>query len=180
MKRIIREFASKPQHGQCDACFVVIMTHGTSDKGNDYVYSYDNLQIETEWILTQFNNENSQVLREKPKVFIFQSCRGDVPDAGVRTEPVAYTFGQSLSSGTLETDGGASVARRRTLATFTDMLIAHSTVPGQYTSRDLPRCPNNTNSCNAGCAMAFKRLKLSERSKRETLLTVFLSFFFVT
>ncbi len=118
-----------PEHRQLDACFVIIMTHGTSLNGKDYLFSCDEFVIDTDDVLAEFNNKNSPVLFGKPKVFLFQSCRGDEPDAGV---PVAYGVQPSESSSTLETDGGGPAAGR--VPTWTDMLIVHSTVPGEYSS----------------------------------------------
>jgi caspase-like apoptosis-related cysteine protease len=129
MWQIIHAFAGKDEHAESDACFVVIMSHGTSVNGKDYLSSCDDLMIDTDDILAEFNNANSPVLQGKPKVFLFQSCRGDEPDAGV---PVARRVQRSASTSTLETDTGGSSAERRTLPTWTDMLIVHSTVPGSY------------------------------------------------
>ena len=130
MKRIIREFASKPEHRDCDACFVIVMSLGYSNS----VFSSDNLTIETEWILTQFNNEHSPALREKAKVFIFQSCRGDQPCPGVEmdTDHVAFPFDRRPEfSNNLMLDGASVRDKGKRMAAFTDMLIAYATVPGK-------------------------------------------------
>lgn len=128
MKRILKDFADDPMHKNADACFVVIMSHGTSEKGTDYIYGVDHLQVEVEWILTQFNNENAKHLVEKPKVFLFQCCRGDVTDRGqARPQEVAH---RRWGSPDVETDGIPARRRSGNIATYTDMLMAFSTVPG--------------------------------------------------
>ncbi|CAG0915895.1 unnamed protein product [Notodromas monacha] len=129
MKRILKNFASKAEHAHVDATMVVIMSHGNSEKGRDFVYSCDHREIDREWILTQFNNANAPALQNKPKVFLFQCCRGDEPDVGVVPKEMAF-------AGRIETDGKSDdVPQMRKMPTFSHMLIANATVPGYASFR---------------------------------------------
>ncbi len=123
MKRIICEFSLKQEHAQVDACFVIVMSHGNSEEGVDYLVTSDNRKIEITEIVSQFDGHNSKVLRGKPKVFLFQSCRGGKKDTGVT---------DAVTPGSFRIDGTGQHNARRTMPRWNDVLIAHSTVHGQY------------------------------------------------
>ena len=80
MKRKIREFAQKREHSHYDSCVVAIMSHGASEgsKQNSTIISADGQQLETNWIVEQFNNVNAPRLAAIPKIFFFQACRYDM------------------------------------------------------------------------------------------------------
>jgi hypothetical protein len=77
MKREIREFAQQSEHSHYDSCVVAIMSHGKAkeNKHNSSIISADGQELEIDWVLEQFNNENARSLIGKPKVFFFQTCR---------------------------------------------------------------------------------------------------------
>jgi len=80
MMRKIREFAQRSEHSRYDSCVVAIMSHGIArrSKQNSTIISADGHLLEIDWVLQQFNNENSRSLAAKPKIFFFQSCRCDM------------------------------------------------------------------------------------------------------
>jgi hypothetical protein len=81
MKRKIREFARRSEHSHYDSCVVAVMSHGIarSNEQDSSIISADGRLLEIDWFLEQFNNENARSLVAKPKIFIFQTCRCDMP-----------------------------------------------------------------------------------------------------
>ena len=126
----VLNFAAKKEHSAGDASIVAIFSHGQ----HGTVSTADGRKIETEWILQQFNNANCPALRGKPKIFLFQACRGDEVDYGVYTEvPEGCRAGQERSrtmSDSAKPDKGLTVE---------DMLIAYSAIPGYVSHRDTER-----------------------------------------
>ncbi|CAM1311703.1 Uncharacterised protein g5781 [Pycnogonum litorale] len=74
------EFAQKPEHAEADAAVVCIMSHGR--RGNDFLGS-DGGYVKLMEIIKLFNNYNCPFLKEKPKIFLIQACRGTATDFGV-------------------------------------------------------------------------------------------------
>lgn len=124
MKRKIREFAQRREHSRYDSCVVAIMSHGIArrSKQDSTIISADGQLLEIEWVLEQFTNENARSLVAKPKIFFFQTCRGDSQDYGVK-----------LTSGRIQTDSSSSVVLR----SMSDILIGYSTLPGFASNRDV-------------------------------------------
>lgn len=70
MLKHLKAFAEHNEHG--DSCIVVIMAHGNAN----VVYDINGNQIHIKREIIQlFDGEHAENLREKPKLFIFQSCR---------------------------------------------------------------------------------------------------------
>ena len=138
--REITEFCCNKMNAEADMAIVVILSHGK----DGFVYSADGQSINMEYIYEFFNNRNCPLLRGKPKFFIVQSCRGDLPDQGVEAEagaggdhakPLAKKRkNESVDavSGVGEAAGDISRAR----PTWEDMIIAYSTIPGYASLRD--------------------------------------------
>ena len=114
----ISSFADWSGHAAAEACFVIILSHGSRHGAKDVIYSLEGEMLATDEIEEIFSNKNCPDLVRKPKVFIYQACRGDVPDG----------VGSSSSSDTdyLETDGPV-------IHKFSDLLVVRSTVPGLCT-----------------------------------------------
>ena len=111
MENEIKSFSAKNDHAEADMTAMVVMSHG--DEGE--ISSTDGEVLMIEWILEQFKNSNCPSLRGKPKIFIFNSCRGSRGDPGV---PATAT------------DNGERVS------SWGDMIIVYSTIPGHYSLRN--------------------------------------------
>ncbi|NXG75928.1 CASP1 protein, partial [Baryphthengus martii] len=77
MATVMKDFAALKDHQTSDSTFLVFMSHGVRAglcgiKSRDG--TTDILHLDT--IYEKFNNKHCQVLLGKPKVVIFQSCRG--------------------------------------------------------------------------------------------------------
>ncbi|KAF7994576.1 hypothetical protein HCN44_004048 [Aphidius gifuensis] len=80
----IRTFSQNPDLNYVDSCFVIISGHGSRNKyvEESYISGIDshvnNRNGNVYWseIISYFSHDKCEALRNKPKVFIFQSCRG--------------------------------------------------------------------------------------------------------
>ncbi|KAF5303792.1 hypothetical protein FQR65_LT08127 [Abscondita terminalis] len=96
------------------------MGHGKADRDVDEVIAHNNVCVPTKQIEDQFDNRNCKVLRNKPKIFMYQICRGETPDYGTWHDNI-------------ETDSGiVRQAKVMLMRSCSDMLIAHSTTPGSW------------------------------------------------
>jgi len=75
----ITRFANKSEHKHCDSTIVVILTHGT----HEYIYGSDGDVVKIQTFIGHLNSANCPALKNKPKLFIIQACRGDTYDDGV-------------------------------------------------------------------------------------------------
>ncbi|XP_015120393.1 caspase Dronc isoform X2 [Diachasma alloeum] len=137
--REVFEFSQKPEHRKMDSCFVIISGHGNrSPTGQTVILGIDDTghehpdhQIASFDIINYFSAENCPALSRKPKIFIFQICRGDstqfaVMDRGVHS--VRYNQNLDLSNQDAPRDG--------TSRNFEHILIVNSTLPGYVSFRD--------------------------------------------
>ena len=125
MKEEILRFAGKEDHAEGDMTAVVVMSHGRDGA----ICTSEGRELETEWILKQFNNEGCPRLRGKPKLFIFQSCRGHADDPGVSA---TLTDGQEAPGAI----GARIETGERRDVSWEDMIIAYSTLPGYVANRN--------------------------------------------
>ncbi|CAL4100584.1 unnamed protein product [Meganyctiphanes norvegica] len=132
--KAIREFTKNPKLKEVDSCIVIIMSHGRDEKS---FYTSDNHYLPINEVVEKFSNSECPSLKGKPKIFIFQYCRGPLEDIGVSNQvrPVVHNI-QQHGGQTVETDaanfGEAGVIRD---ATYTDMFIIYSTVEGYVSFR---------------------------------------------
>ncbi|KAK9722438.1 Caspase domain [Popillia japonica] len=75
MRTIIESYSQNPILETGDIQVVVIMSHGNGNK-ETYIKTIDGHHLKIEWIVSQFSNNICVKLAEKPKIFIFQCCRG--------------------------------------------------------------------------------------------------------
>ncbi|KAF2903100.1 hypothetical protein ILUMI_03088 [Ignelater luminosus] len=115
MKKKIISFRSNSSLKKVDIGTVIIMSHGNSKERGDSteVVCTDGKVLETTWIIDQFNTESCPYLSKKPKIFIFQCCRGSNLQ-GVQTDGIPLVVPRPIC----------------------DMLVAYSTIPGFASHRD--------------------------------------------
>lgn len=114
----------------CDMAFFVFMSHGGEDNYRQTTLKgTDGLVVKEHWIVSQFNNTNCRGLLHKPKIFIFQVCRGDNLEYRTQTDGVPTTaYGAPFLSASNFITAGSTVS---------DVLIAHSTLQGFQSHRDI-------------------------------------------
>ncbi|XP_051163975.1 caspase-6 [Leptopilina boulardi] len=144
LREIIQEFAKKKEFLKVDSCFVIFSCHGkeagkrwdaeiqTSECTINELPS--NEKIYCSEIIEHFSSKNCPFLKGKPKVFIFQMCRGNRHQASV---PRFSTDGTPNVPPVYENEEQDSLNVEDTLhRNYEDTLIVHSTVPGHYSYRD--------------------------------------------
>nr|CAD7445821.1 unnamed protein product [Timema bartmani] len=126
MKKRIVEFAQMQSHENVDSCVVSILSHGEADMDvrATYIITADGEKLSTEWIIEQFKNQNCPLL-------------GAYPELGVDFRGTETDYGMKLTGGgRTQFDG---IPNKRVRSSYSDMLIAHSTLPGYTSNRDIYR-----------------------------------------
>ncbi|XP_070247661.1 caspase-14-like [Myotis yumanensis] len=94
---------------EISCCLVTLMSHG--EKG--YLKIRDDERVSLEEIFEMFNNKNCPALKEKPKIFIIQACRGERRDSGVETDDEPMDLDD--------------ISEKKRLPTFSDYFIIYPT-----------------------------------------------------
>lgn len=134
MRVIVNNFSQKQDFDKVDCVFVVFMSHGAEGHSEDdtEVMGTDGIGLKTKDIVSFFFSDHCPKLVHKPKIFVFQSCRGNLSDPGV-------TVGQIYHHRT-ETDGRRMDQLRayyEKVRTMSDIFIAHPVAPGRSANRDI-------------------------------------------
>lgn len=125
MKSFLRKAAEPEKHRDADCLVVILLSHGNENaiEGTDG----NMLDLRNE-IYSLFNNTNCPTLKEKPKLFFVQACRGDkvqVP-RGAKHNAETEDSTQSLAPVVVQHKPGPE---------WSDMFIAHSTIPEHASGR---------------------------------------------
>ena len=108
------DFYTKFHYNGINSFFLFIMSHGTEEG----IYGVNGGIIKCETVLHYFSATNCPGLANKPKIFVFQACRGNMDDNGV----------------TIQTDNYSSNASKMiTIPNMSDFLVLYPCVPG-YTA----------------------------------------------
>jgi hypothetical protein len=81
----LKDFATDVRHKNGGSCVVIIMAHG--DEDGVYDIKGKRIRINHE-IMPLFNGNNAEYLVGKPKLFIYQSCRGGLFDSPKLKVPI--------------------------------------------------------------------------------------------
>ncbi|XP_023290084.1 caspase-2 isoform X2 [Orussus abietinus] len=137
IKDAIREFSCQKDFHKVHSCFVVITSHGdqvaddsleTEIQGVDFNSPRYQPVLCTE-ILDFFTVERCRALAGKPKVFIFQACRG---------QRIQKAIPRNVTDTCVKTDSiGKIDLNVQTTRNYSDILVAHSTMPGFAANRDI-------------------------------------------
>ncbi|XP_076679375.1 death regulator Nedd2-like caspase [Andrena cerasifolii] len=140
----VKEFSQREDLRKVDSCFVIISSHGTINaqyevteiEGVDYnaeskLQNYKSVFCMD--ILDYFTTEACPHLAGKPKVFMFQLCRGEKKQKSVK-EPRHTTDTCNFHSSDEMTS--RKVNGNETMRNYADMLVAYATLPGHAAFRD--------------------------------------------
>ncbi|XP_061711802.1 caspase Dronc-like isoform X2 [Cydia pomonella] len=136
-----------------ECVFIVISSHGYGRDGSwdTDIRCSDGGLISAHAVVDHFNNQNCPALIGIPKVFIFQMCRGEnrylelaLAGQGAAAAGAAGEAGEPpATDGAPYGDGGPAPRRqpaaRRRDRVYSDILIAHSTLPGFVSHRDMDK-----------------------------------------
>ncbi|XP_063818732.1 caspase-2 isoform X2 [Pseudophryne corroboree] len=124
-------FSSLPEHARLDSCIVCILSHGVDGA----VYGADGKLLQLQDVFTKLDNAHCPQLQNKPKMFIFQSCRGEEADRGVDQQDGREQAG---SPGCEQSDAGKEDGKVR-LPTQSDMICAYACLRGTVSLRNTKR-----------------------------------------
>ncbi|XP_017788772.1 PREDICTED: caspase-6-like [Habropoda laboriosa] len=140
----VKEFSQSKQLRKVDSCFVIISSHGTVNvqyevteiEGVDYspeskLQSYTSVLCTD--ILDCFIAESCPHLAGKPKIFIFQLCRGEKIQKSIKGPRHTTDTSNFHSSNEMINH---KIIRKETIRNYEDMLVAHATLPGHVAFRD--------------------------------------------
>ncbi|XP_022917955.1 caspase-6-like isoform X2 [Onthophagus taurus] len=120
----IQNFVTNPILKSANVCFLFIMSHGLEMHNESYVECVNGVSVSTTWIENQFYRDNCPYMQNKPKIIVYQICRG------LREDNVVKLMDNlEINEKQTEIDGTANVPVRN----HSDMLVCHSTTKG-YTS----------------------------------------------
>ncbi|XP_003737223.2 caspase-2 [Galendromus occidentalis] len=122
------------------AFVLIMMSHGEVN----HIYGNDYNLVKLQDIFEKFNNYNCPALRERPKLFFIQSCRGGLSDNGVPgrdliAEAVPGEDGTQSDAGPFKSQGYPGVSRTPSprISYWSDTYIAYAVVEGYESLRDL-------------------------------------------
>lgn len=129
--KYLTEFSKETNLQEADACIVVIMSHGE----NGLILGTDGMRITIREIMELFSAENCKSLIEKPKYFIFQSCRGEHRDFGVNYTDAATSEPSAAPIDTQVLKSNPS-SLRKNIPNMVDTLVSYSTLPSYVSYRN--------------------------------------------
>ncbi|XP_076285376.1 death regulator Nedd2-like caspase [Lasioglossum baleicum] len=140
----VREFSQEKLLRHVDSCFVIVSSHGNVNSQYEVteIECVDNnpesdlrsaKTILCKDILDYFTAEACPHLAGKPKIFIFQLCRGDKKQRSV-IEPRHTTDISNFHS--IDEMAGPKTNSGETIRNYEDMLVAQATLPGHVAFRD--------------------------------------------
>ena len=123
MRDRVRIIASE-DHSESNALFVIVMSHGGD---HDTVLGVDERNITVEEMMSEFKAARCKTLEGKPKVFIFQVCRGSSSEF--------LEHERRHTDNTVSRLHGDSTLSRGTSPQEADFLLAFATTPGYCSYR---------------------------------------------
>lgn len=142
----IEQFSRRDDLRKVDSCFVIITSHGdensegddTEIQGVDYRSTYDSSDYRTVLctdIMSYFSADACPHLAGKPKIFIFQLCRGNKRQKAVKAPRHTTDTCTSNHLKTADLSDSCGV-NNNTIRNYSDMLVVHATMPGHVAFRD--------------------------------------------
>lgn len=131
IRKYLTEFSKEMSLYETDACIVVIMSHGK----NGLILGTDGEPISIREIMELFSAENCKSLFEKPKYFIFQSCRGEHRDIGVNYTDAATSEPSAAPIDTHVLESNSS-SLKKNIPNMVDTLVSYSTLPSFVSYRN--------------------------------------------
>lgn len=136
MRKVAIKF-SKLDHTEADAFVMIIMSHGHSP---DVVYGAELETVRLEDLTSKFTASKCPTLKEKPKIFFIQACRGSSSEC----TPIENCI-NSLNDASLSADScvsklvSDSALPKSTCPREADFLMAFGTSAGYVSWRDESR-----------------------------------------
>ncbi|XP_072261809.1 caspase-6 isoform X2 [Pyxicephalus adspersus] len=119
--------AATTDHSDADCFLCVFLSHGE----NGHIFAYDS-PIEIKELTSPFKGDKCKSLAGKPKVFIFQACRGTLHDEPVLVTDSTDSAVAPPEVNTVEVDA----ASLYTLPAGADFIMCYSVAEGYYSHRE--------------------------------------------
>lgn len=168
MRATFRQVAARCE-SKHDALVVILLSHGTESG----IFGTDFLEVDTNDILTYFDNKRCKKMMDKPKMFIIQACRGRLADYGVRDTQSFFTQPDtqqtqpsqipSLNSESPKISRWSELDKNGN-PTRTDMILCFSCPTGYVSTR------NEEEGSWLGASLAFH---LQREAHRKHLIEIF-------
>ncbi|XP_039296477.1 putative uncharacterized protein DDB_G0282133 isoform X2 [Nilaparvata lugens] len=115
----VSSFAEMPEHASVDSTVVVVMSHG--GRYHDTFRAYDNLLVHCDKdVVAHFTNHKSEHLHGKPKIFIFQICRGNQNDHGKLVANIVLSTTQDIAEKSTSDATGSSTVGKTSSSTVVE------------------------------------------------------------
>ncbi|CAH8459790.1 unnamed protein product [Schistosoma guineensis] len=121
LKKVVREFACKPEHSNVHAAVLIILAHGLEH----HIIASDGTHVSIDELVSCFTNKKCPLLAGKPKLILIQACRGEERNHNAL---VKRDFLDSLPSNFCEVSLDPS--SWLSLPHMSDCVIVYSTLPG--------------------------------------------------
>lgn len=136
MKIVLLKFAKIEDHKNLSCCALALMSHG--DENN--IFGVKGEKVPVNELISYFNDQNCPNLKNKPKLFIIQTCRNNNSndtrnENNVPTKTVKSTTVMRLMSLDLSSDSKPKYKESVNRNSRADMLIAYSTASGNVSYR---------------------------------------------
>ena len=127
-------------HTKCSCLVVVILSHGNQEG----ILGVDGKSVAVETITSYFVTNECKTLANKPKIFIFQACRGAQKEIA-RCSAASLTEAGDIQEdtpfdkdmpGSLEKEKGTADSYFKAIPNMADYVLAYSTMPGYVSYRD--------------------------------------------
>ncbi|CAG11470.1 unnamed protein product, partial [Tetraodon nigroviridis] len=118
--------AAKADHSDVDCFLLVFLSHGE----NDHIYANDD-KISIQDITSLFKGDKCKSLVGKPKIFIWQACRGDKHD-----EPATAAAFDDVDSESKKNEVEVDASAVHTLPAGADFIMCYSVAEGYYSHRE--------------------------------------------
>ncbi|XP_046736521.1 caspase Dronc isoform X2 [Diprion similis] len=137
MLEVISAFSKRPDLRHVSSMFLIIMSHGhehvEDNRSESVVCGTDNKIITAFEVFNFFTTRSCPHMTKKPKVFIFQTCRGEKEQRMVESDEVGTSRHEiDINQMKPETPPAKPMGSRE----YSDMLVAFSTLPGFTSHRD--------------------------------------------
>ena len=127
-------------HSKCSCLVVAILSHGNQEG----ILGVDGKSVTVETITSYFVTSECKTLANKPKIFIFQACRGPQRETASCTPANLRDDGDvgedSPSDkdmpGSVEREKGTADSYFKVIPNMADYVLAYSTMPGYVSYRD--------------------------------------------
>ncbi|KAK2583366.1 hypothetical protein KPH14_009359 [Odynerus spinipes] len=139
----VKNFSQREDLQKVHSCFVIVSSHGKKGKENyteiegvDYYPDQSPQKCTSVFcsdIIDCFTSEACPYLAGKPKVFIFQLCRGNKRQTMARIIPKHVT--DSSDNHTI-VDNTMCIPKEKTTRNYSDFLIVYATLPGHVAFRN--------------------------------------------